>query len=80
MGAINTCSRSLYQTHIKSKQMSLAIIFFIGFLVFGTVIISFILAVSESGRNRRYKYKSEEEDSIDYDGGGNWGRIPPKKK
>ena len=26
------------------------------------------------------KYKSEEEDSIDYDGGGNWGRIPPKKK
>jgi hypothetical protein len=61
--------------------MSLAIIFFIGFLVFGTVIISFILAVSQSGRNRRYKYKSEEEeDSIDYDGGGNWGRIPPKKK
>ena len=59
--------------------MSLAIIFFIGFLVFGTVIISFILAISQSGRNRRYKYKSEEEDSIDYDGGGNWGRIPPKK-
>ena len=48
--------------------------------MFGTVIISFILAVSQSGRNRRYKYKSEEEDSIDYDGGGNWGRIPPKKK
>tara|TARA_B100001769_G_C21910751_1_gene491457 strand:- start:294 stop:473 length:180 start_codon:yes stop_codon:yes gene_type:complete len=57
--------------------MGVAIIFFIGFLVFGTVISSFILAFGENKSKRDY---SERADTLDYDGGGNWGRIPPSKE
>jgi hypothetical protein len=56
--------------------MGIAVIFFIGFLVFGAVISSFILSFGERPK-RNY---TENVDSVDYDGGGNWGRIPPKKK
>ena len=59
--------------------MSVAIIFFFGFIVFGAVISSFIIAVSKSGNRRRIGPDSEEADFVDYDGGGNWGRVPPKK-
>tara|TARA_B100000963_G_C22633333_1_gene676184 strand:+ start:238 stop:426 length:189 start_codon:yes stop_codon:yes gene_type:complete len=59
--------------------MSVAIIFFFGFIVFGAVISSFIIAVSKSGNRRRIGSDSEEADFVDYDGGGNWGRVPPKK-
>lgn len=52
-------------------------IFFIGFLVFGAVISSFIMAFGEKRPERDYKEKA---DSIDYDGAGNWGRIPPTKE
>lgn len=55
--------------------MGIAVIFFIGFLVFGAVISSFILSFGERPK-RNY---AENVDSVDYDGGGNWGRIPPKK-
>ena len=56
--------------------MGIAVIFFIGFLVFGAVISSFILSFGERPK-RNY---TENVDSVDYDGGGNGGRIPPKKK
>lgn len=59
--------------------MSVAIIFFLGFIVFGAVISSFIIAVSKSGERRRIGSDSEQADFVDYDGGGNWGRVPPKK-
>ena len=59
--------------------MSVAIIFFLGFIVFGAVISSFIIAVSKSGDRRRIGSDSEQTDFVDYDGGGNWGRVPPKK-
>lgn len=54
--------------------MGIAVIFFIGFLVFGAVISSFIISFGERPK-RNY---TENVDSLDYDGGGNWGRIPPK--
>jgi hypothetical protein len=57
--------------------MGVAVIFFIGFLVFGAVISSFIMAFGEKRPERDYKEKA---DSIDYDGAGNWGRIPPTKE
>jgi|TARA_B100000768_G_C11231603_1_gene355309 hypothetical protein len=57
--------------------MGVAVIFFIGFLVFGAVISSFIMAFGEQKPRRDY---SEQSDSVDYDGGGNWGRIPPAKE
>ena len=59
--------------------MSVAIIFFLGFVVFVAVISSFIIAVSKSGERRRIGSDSEQADFVDYDGGGNWGRVPPKK-
>ena len=59
--------------------MSVAIIFFLGFVVFGAVISSFIIAVSKSGERRRIGSDSEQADFVDYDGGGNCNRVPPKK-
>ena len=57
--------------------MGVALILFIGFLVLGAVISSFIMAFSENRPRRDYK---EQVDLTDYDGGGNWGRIPPSKE
>jgi|TARA_Y100000996_G_C22394347_1_gene590479 hypothetical protein len=55
--------------------MGIAVIFFIGFLIFGAVISSFIISFGE----RPKRNFTEKVDSVDYDGGGNWGRIPPDK-
>tara|TARA_Y100000768_G_scaffold318701_1_gene254231 strand:+ start:4799 stop:4975 length:177 start_codon:yes stop_codon:yes gene_type:complete len=55
--------------------MGVAVIFFIGFLIFGAVISSFIISFGE----RPKRNFTEKVDSVDYDGGGNWGRIPPDK-
>tara|TARA_B100000780_G_scaffold41763_1_gene25964 strand:- start:956 stop:1129 length:174 start_codon:yes stop_codon:yes gene_type:complete len=56
--------------------MNILLLFFFGFLIFGAVIYSFILAFSETKSSKKV---IEDVDSVDYDGGGNWGRVPPKK-
>ena len=56
--------------------MSIQIIFFSGVTVFGIFVIGVLLIPGES------KIKSNEKvetDTLDYDGGGNYGRIPNKK-
>tara|TARA_B100000965_G_C19529110_1_gene730247 strand:- start:1163 stop:1336 length:174 start_codon:yes stop_codon:yes gene_type:complete len=57
--------------------MSLFVIFIFGFVIFGAVILSFLLGFSE---NKSKTNKTNQIDPIDYDGSGNWSRIPPKKK
>ncbi|MFL2628925.1 MAG: hypothetical protein ACJ0NO_00105 [Flavobacteriaceae bacterium] len=57
--------------------MSLILIFIFGIVIFGAVILSFILGFSE---NKSNKNKTPQVDPVDYDGSGNWGRIPSKKK
>lgn len=57
--------------------MSLIVIFIFGVVIFGAVILSFLLGFSE---NKSKTNKTNQIDPIDYDGSGNWSRIPPKKK
>ena len=55
--------------------MSIQIIFFIGVLVFTIFIIGVLLIPRESNTNAEEKIET---DVIDYDGIGNYGRIPDK--
>ena len=55
--------------------MSIQIIFFIGVLVFIIFIIGVLLIPRESNINNEEKIET---DVMDYDGIGNYGRIPDK--
>ena len=55
--------------------MSIQIIFFIGVLVFTIFIIGILLIPRESKINTEDKIET---DIMDYDGIGNYGRIPDK--
>ena len=55
--------------------MSIQIIFFIGVLVFTIFIIGILLIPRESKVNKEDKIET---DIMDYDGIGNYGRIPEK--
>jgi hypothetical protein len=55
--------------------MSVQIIFFIGVLVFTIFIIGILLIPRESKINKEDKIET---DIMDYDGIGNYGRIPEK--
>tara|TARA_Y100000385_G_scaffold167201_1_gene173255 strand:+ start:2500 stop:2676 length:177 start_codon:yes stop_codon:yes gene_type:complete len=55
--------------------MSIQIIFFIGVLVFTIFIIGILLIPRESKINKEDKIET---DIMDYDGIGNYGRIPEK--
>ncbi|MDB2568600.1 hypothetical protein N9X69_04930 [Flavobacteriaceae bacterium] len=55
--------------------MSIQIIFFIGVLVFTIFIIGVLLIPRESNTNAEEKIET---DVMDYDGIGNYGRIPDK--
>ena len=55
--------------------MSVQIIFFIGVLVFTIFIIGVLLIPRESNINNEEKIET---DVMDYDGIGNYGRIPDK--
>lgn len=52
------------------------IIFIVGFVIFATYVFFYIFNAKEEEREERIKL----DDSIDYDGHGNWGRFPPPKK
>tara|TARA_Y100001935_G_C17193386_1_gene451259 strand:- start:206 stop:394 length:189 start_codon:yes stop_codon:yes gene_type:complete len=56
--------------------MSIQIIFFIGVAVFGVFITGVLLIPSESRKKKKDKIET---DTLDYDGAGNYGRIPNKK-
>ena len=55
--------------------MSVQIIFFIGVLVFTIFIIGVLLIPRESNNSTEEKIET---DIMDYDGVGNYGRIPDK--
>ena len=55
--------------------MSVQLIFFIGVLVFTIFIIGVLLIPRESNTNAEEKIET---DVMDYDGIGNYGRIPDK--
>ena len=74
MGSINSSCRSIYQT--KQQIMSLLLIF--GFGVF--VVLLFIIGIFYSNEEKNdEKLGKIETDIADYDGSGNYGRIPNKK-
>ncbi|MEK9603354.1 MAG: hypothetical protein VW127_02905 [Flavobacteriaceae bacterium] len=56
--------------------MSITIIFAIGLVVFLLFILGVFFNNKESNDNRRSKIET---DTVDYDGSGNFGRIPNKK-
>ena len=55
--------------------MSIQLIFFIGVLVFTIIIIGVLLIPKENNQNIE---ENMETDVMDYDGIGNYGRIPDK--
>ena len=57
--------------------MSTQIIFFIGFFIFGIFIIGILLIPRESNEEKKEKIEA---DIMDYDGAGNFGRIPNRDK
>lgn len=56
--------------------MSVSIIFAIGLIVFFLFLLGIFFNNKESKANRRAKIET---DTVDYDGSGNFGRIPNKK-
>jgi hypothetical protein len=56
--------------------MSVSIIFAIGLIVFFLFLLGIFFNNKESKENRRTKIET---DTVDYDGSGNFGRIPNKK-
>ena len=56
--------------------MSIELIFFVGVLVFTIFIIGVLLIPKE---NNQKSIEKTETDVMDYDGIGNYGRIPDKK-
>ena len=74
MGSINSSCGSIHQT--KQQIMSLLLIF--GFGVF--VLLLFIIGIFYSNEEKNDdKLGKIETDITDYDGSGNYGRIPDKK-
>ena len=74
MGAIDSSCGSVHQA--KQQIMSLLIIF--GFGVF--VALLFIIGIFYSNEEKNeINIGKVETDITDYDGGGNYGRIPDKK-
>jgi hypothetical protein len=57
--------------------MSTQMIFFIGFFVFGIFIIGILLIPRESKEEKNDRIEA---DIMDYDGAGNFGRIPNREK
>jgi len=55
--------------------MSIQIIFFIGVIVFGVFFIGVMLIPGESKNTNKHKIET---DTMDYDGTGNFGRVPNK--
>ena len=55
--------------------MSIQIIFFIGVVVFGVFFIGVMLIPGESKNTNKHNIET---DTMDYDGAGNFGRIPNK--
>ena len=74
MGSFNSCRRRLHQTN--DKIMSVTIIFAIGLVVFILFLLGIFFNKKEAEKNIRSKVET---DSVDYDGSGNFGRIPNKK-
>ena len=56
--------------------MSIQLIFFIGVAVFGVFFTGVLLIPGESKKDSNDKIET---DTLDYDGAGNFGRIPNKK-
>jgi hypothetical protein len=56
--------------------MSVSIIFAIGLIVFFLFLLGIFFNNKESKANRRTKIET---DTVDYDGSGNFGRIPNKE-
>lgn len=56
--------------------MSVTIIFAVGIIVFILFLLGIFFNNKESQNNRRNKIET---DTVDYDGSGNFGRIPNKK-
>ena len=56
--------------------MSIEIIFFIGVAVCGVFITGLLLIPGESKKKKKAEIET---DTLDYDGAGNYGRIPNKK-
>ena len=52
------------------------IIFIVGFFIFTTYVLFFMFNKNEEEKQERIKL----DDTIDYDGHGNWGRFPPVKE
>jgi hypothetical protein len=74
LGTLNFGSWRLHQTNIKI--MSVSIIFAIGFIVFFLFLLGVFFNNKEVKANGQDKIET---DTIDYDGSGNFGRIPNKK-
>ena len=74
MGSINPSCRCIHQT--KQQIMSLLLIFGFGFFV----VLLFIVGIFYSNEEKNDDKLDEiETDITDYDGSGNYGRIPDKK-
>ncbi|MDG1291929.1 MAG: hypothetical protein P8I34_01365 [Flavobacteriaceae bacterium] len=56
--------------------MSVTVIFAVGLIVFILFLLGIFFNNKESQNNRRNKIET---DTVDYDGSGNFGRIPNKK-
>ena len=74
MGSIYPCCGRLHQTN--DKIMSVTIIFAVGLVVFILFLLGIFLNNKEAKNNTRSKIET---DTVDYDGSGNFGRIPNKK-
>ena len=74
MGSIYPCCGRLHQTN--DKIMSVTIIFAIGLVVFILFLLGIFFNNKEAKSNTRSKIET---DTVDYDGSGNFGRIPNKK-
>jgi len=55
--------------------MSIQLIFFIGVAVFGVFFTGVLLIPGESKKDSKDKIET---DTLDYDGAGNFGRVPGK--
>jgi len=51
-------------------------IFIIGFIIFTTYVMFFMFSINNENKSKI----DLKDDTIDYDGHGNWGRFPPTKK
>ncbi len=74
MGSLHSCRRKLHQTN--DKIMSVTIIFAVGLVVFILFLLGIFFNKKEAEKNIRSKIET---DTVDYDGSGNFGRIPNKK-